>query len=161
MKREATALAIRPADQISVDDVRLQAVWIATQRRPWRSLALLSASDGISTLETANLFAKISWAYSGTPSAVFDLRDVSLRLLDHHVQNVQLQVQHGERVFIALRSTKENPTAVAIARMSDAAILCVALGKTTTKSASDTMQAVGRDRFLGSIVVDPASSEPA
>ncbi len=157
MKQGASALAIRGSEAMSVDDKRLQEVWIATQRRPWRSLALLGGSSGIPTLGTANLFAKISWAYSGTPSAVFDLRDVSLRLLEHHVQNVQLQIQHGERVFIALRSTTENPTAVALARMADAVILCIALGKTTTKSASEAMQAVGRERFLGSIVVDPAT----
>jgi hypothetical protein len=159
VKSDSSALAIRPTDQVSVDDHRLQQVWIATQKRPWRSLALLSGSSGVPTLGTANLFAKISWAYSGTPSAVFDLRDVSLRLLEHHAQNVQLQIQHGERVFIALRAASENPTAIPLARMADAVILCIALGKTTTKSASEVMAAVGKERFLGSIVVDP-SSEP-
>jgi hypothetical protein len=152
----SSALVVRPPDALGVDEKKLQELWIATQKREWRSLALLGAGEGIPTLATANLLARISWSYSGTPSAVFDLRDVSLRLLEHQLQNVQLQVQNGERVFIALRSIAENPTAIALARAADAVLLCVSLGKTKVKLAKKTVQDVGRERFLGSIVVDPS-----
>jgi hypothetical protein len=155
MNRPSTALVPQPADAIQLDDVRLQQMWIAVQRRRWRSLAILAAGAGIPTLPTANLLAKIAWAYSGQPSAVFDLRDVSLRLLEHQIQNVQLQVTNGERVFVALRSTSENPTAIALARTADAVLLCVTLGDTKTKAASDSIESVGRDRFVGCVVVDP------
>jgi hypothetical protein len=150
------SLVVRPPDALGIDDKKLQQLWIATQKRTWRSLAILGAAEGIPTLGTANLLARISWSYSGTPSAVFDLRDVSLRLLEHQLQNVQLQIQNGERVFIALRSIGENPTAIALARAADAVLLAVSLGKTKMRIAKKAVEDVGRERFLGSIIVDPA-----
>jgi hypothetical protein len=135
------------------DDVRFQQLWLATQQRPWRSLALLAGSRGVATLDAADLLAKIAWWYSGEPTSVFDLRDLSVRLVEHQLRELEQQVAAGDRVFVALRSTLENPSAVRVARACDAVALLVELGETEMKSAEATVNAVGRDRFLGTILL--------
>jgi hypothetical protein len=144
---------VRSSVDALADDVRLQQIWLAANARSWRSLAIVAASANVSTIDTANVLAKIAWLYSGEPTSVFDLRGVSLRLVEHQVNDIQARVSLGDRVFIALRSATEDPTAVPIARAADAAVLCLMLGQTDGQSALTTVNAIGRDRFLGSILV--------
>jgi hypothetical protein len=136
-----------------IDDVRLQKLWLATQRRRWRSLAFLSAGGNVDTLPVAELFAKLAWWYRGQPSCVLDLRDMSLRLVEYHAQEVRAQVDRGYRVAIALRSISESPTAAPLARCADAIVLCVRLGRTEFKAVEETIAEVGADRVLGSIAI--------
>ena len=151
-----TALAVRPPGTPPVvDDVQLQQLWVAIQRRPWNSLAILAAGKGVSTIEFANVLAKVAWFYRGQPTCVFDLRDLSLRLVEHELQEIAIQVEQGELVFVALRSLDENPTARPIARAADAAILCVKLGETRMTAAERAIAEIGRERFLGSVVLAP------
>jgi len=133
--------------------VRLQKLWLATQRREWRSLAVLAASKGVETIQIAELLAQVAWAYRGQPSCVFDLRDLGLRLADYQMREVHAQVEAGTRVMIALRSTSENPTAIPLARLADSVVLCIDLAKTRFDEAERTIAEIGRDRVLGAIVV--------
>jgi hypothetical protein len=147
-------LALRPSGAPSAwDDMKLQKLWLATQRRGWRSLAVVSAGKQIDTLWVAELLAKLAWWYRGQPSCVFDLRDLRLRLVEYHEREVAAQVELGQCVVIALRSVFENPTTVPMARSADAVVLCVGLGKTDFKAAEQTLAEVGRERVIGSIVV--------
>jgi hypothetical protein len=135
------------------DDVRMQQLWLALQKRQWRSLAVISANKGVDSLAAANRLAKIAWWYTGVPTCVFDMRDLSLRLLEHQLRDMAGQLQGGERIFIALRSTSENPTAAPLAQAADAAVLCVELGQTDVKAARRTIDVVGRERFIGTLLV--------
>jgi hypothetical protein len=135
------------------DDVRLQRLWLAAERRGWRSLAVVGASNSTDTLPIAALFAQLSWRYRGQPSVVCDLRDLSMRLIDYHIREVHEQADTGARVVIALRSIFENPTSAPVARESDAVVLCVSLGKTSFKAAEQTIKEIGRERILGSVIL--------
>ena len=84
---------------------------------------------------------------------VCDLRDLSMRLIDYHIREVHEHADTGARVVIALRSIFENPTAAPVARDADAVVLCVSLGKTTFRSAEQTIKEIGRERILGSIIL--------
>jgi hypothetical protein len=157
---QAAPLALRPpGGQSTLDEVRIQKLWIATQRRQWGSLAVVAARRALDTLPVAETFSKIAWWYSGEPSCVFDLRDLSLRLVEYQVSEVQAQVQSGARVIIALRSIFENPTAIPIARQADAVALCITMGSTDFKSAEETIEEIGRERVLGTIVLREARSK--
>jgi hypothetical protein len=155
MTQNTTALAKGTGERFE-DNVALQKLWIATQTRQWRSLAIVGASEtgeSNATIHAAQMLANMSWQYSGVPTAVFDLRDVSIRLVEYQIQEIQVQASKGDRVFVALRSPEENPTTVPIARATDAVVLCVALGSTDTKAAQKTLAAIGRVHFLGCIVM--------
>ena len=158
----STALAaLRSPDAVNVwDDVRLQKLWLGVERREWRSLAVLGASKSLETVEIAELIAQLAWRYRGQPSSVYDLRDLTMRLVDYEVREMQAQVDSGTRLVVALRSIFENPTATLIAKQADAVLLCIALGETNFKAAAETIAAVGRDRVLGSIVLRSPTPKP-
>ncbi|MGH7271093.1 MAG: hypothetical protein ACREJ3_11745 [Polyangiaceae bacterium] len=137
------------------DDVRLQKLWLASQRRDWRSLAVLGAGRSVNTLPIAEVLAQLAWSYRGQPSAVCDLRDLSMRLVDYQIREVSAQVEAGARVMVSLRSIFENPTAIPVARQTDAVILCIELAKTGMKEAEQTIAEVGHERVIGSIVIRP------
>ncbi|MGA2449615.1 MAG: hypothetical protein ABTD50_13105 [Polyangiaceae bacterium] len=153
-----TSISLVNGQPTLATDVRLQQLWIAAQQRTWRSIAVVSSGPNVPTLEAAHMLARIAWWYAGEPTAVIDLRFLSLRLLNHQIADIRQQVALGDRVFVALMSQAENPTAVPIAQAVDAVVLGVVLGTTTVRAAQATIDAVGRERFLGSILVHP---EPA
>jgi hypothetical protein len=57
------------------------------------------------------------------------------------------------RIIIAIPSVMEYPLGVAIAQRADAVVLCVDVGVTRMKSARRTMDLIGRERIVGSILV--------
>jgi hypothetical protein len=151
-------LSIRPPDAPTLwDDVRLQKLWLAVERRQWRSLAVLGASRSVETIAIAELLAQLAWRYRGQPSTVCDLRDLTMRLVDYEIREMKSQVELGTRMVVALRSIFENPTATPIAREADAVLLLIAVGRTNFKEAEETIAAIGRNRVLGSIVLRPKS----
>lgn len=152
--KASTALAVAaPAVPNVWEDARLQSLWLATQRREWRSLAVIGADAGVETLKISEMLAQIAWAYRGQPSCVFDFRDLGLRLADYQMREVQTQVDAGVRAILALRSISENPTAIPLARLADAVVLCIDLAKTRFDEAERTIAELGRDRVIGSIVI--------
>jgi hypothetical protein len=147
-------LTLRASDAPNLwDDVRLQKLWLSVERREWRSLAVLGAGKTVDSVHIAELIAQLAWRYRGQPSTVCDLRDLSMRLIDYEVREMQALVASGTRVIVALRSIFENPTATPIARQTDAALLIIAFGDTNFKEAEATIAAIGRDRVLGSIIL--------
>jgi hypothetical protein len=158
----STALVLHEPDSlVTADDVRLQKLWIATQRREWGSLAVIATNKHVDTMKVAELLAKLEWWYRGRPSSVFDLRDLSMRLVEYHQQEVRAQVDSGACVIIALRPTHENPTAIPVARSVDAVVLCIDLGNAGFKAAEQTLAEVGRDRVIGAIVMKDQDTKPA
>jgi hypothetical protein len=157
----STALMAHPSGVAAAfDDVKMQKLWLATQRRAWRSLAVIAGSEGLSTLELASTLAKIAWWYRGQPACVVDFRDLSLRLVEYQLREVATQMNQGQRVIIALRSIVENPATIAVAHVVDAAVLCVRLGETQISAAEQTLEEIGREKFIGSIVLrNPADAK--
>jgi hypothetical protein len=148
-----TDLILRAQVPVLADEVSLQTLWLSLARRSWRSLAVLGASKDTPTLAAANSLAQIAWWYTGQPSCVFDMRDVSLRVLDHQVRAMSAQLRGGERIFVALRSLPENAATAPLAMAADGVVLCVEMGKSEIRSAAHAIASIGRDRFLGAILV--------
>jgi len=157
-KVASTSLAVRHEVQAAKnvwDDVRLQKFWLAIDRHRWQSLSVIAASAAVDTYALAELLAQLAWRYHGQPSNVFDLRDLSMRLVDYELREMRAQIASGTRLVVALRSIFENPTAAPVAKQTDAALICIVLGKTTLKDVRETTAAVGRDAVIGSVVLRP------
>lgn len=150
-----------PEGDVGWDDMRMQKLWLAVRSREWNVLAVLSTAKSVDSLAVAELLAQLAWRYQGHPSSVVDLRDLSLRLVDYQLRELEAHVESGSRVLIALRPTSENPTASTVARRADAVVLCVGLGTTHLKGVQQTIAEVGRDRILGTIVVRGATLRPS
>jgi hypothetical protein len=135
------------------NDPYWQKIWLSIQGRDWRSLAIVPAGRGLSTLQVAQALVDVGWQHRGLPIGLADLRNVTLPYIDAVIDEVRAHVYGGERVLIALRSVFENPATVPIAQAADCAVLCISLGTTKIKDAKETIQQVGRPRFLGNIVL--------
>jgi hypothetical protein len=135
------------------NDPNWQKIWLAIQAKDWRSLAIVPANRGLSTLDLAQALVDVGWQHRGLPIGLADLRNVTLPYIDSVIDEVRSHIFGGERVLIALRSVFENPASVPIAQAADGALLCVSLGATKISGAEETLDQVGRGRFLGSIIV--------
>jgi hypothetical protein len=135
------------------NDPNWQKIWLSIQAKDWRSLAIVPSSHGLSTLELAQALVDVGWQHRGLPIGLADLRNVTLPYIDSVIDEVRGHIYSGERVLIALRSVFENPATVPIAQAADGALLCVSLGSTKISRAEETLEQVGRARFLGSIIV--------
>ena len=140
------------------NDPSWQQIWLAIQSKEWRSLAIVPGSRGISTLELAQILVDVGWQHRGLPIGLADLRNITLPYIDSVIDEVRAHVDNGERVLIALRSVFENPATVPIAQWADGALLCVSLGNTKMTGAEQTLEQVGKARFLGSVILRNGSS---
>jgi hypothetical protein len=140
------------------NDPSWQKIWLAIQAKDWRSLAIVPGNRGMSTLGVAQALVDVGWQHRGLPIGLADLRNVTLPYIDSVIDEVRGHIYSGERVLIALRSPFENPATIPIAQSADGALLCVRLGQTKISRAEETLEQVGKGRFLGSIVVRGASN---
>ena len=74
-------------------------------------------------------------------------------MIEQQLKQIEQQVDCGELVIVALRSVFENPSTPVIASALDAAILCVGLRTTGVTAAKETLERVGRERFIGSVLL--------
>jgi hypothetical protein len=148
----------------SENDVQLQKLWIALQRKAWRVLAVVPATREISSLAAANVLAEVAWRYRGEPTNVLDLRDVGLRLVDYQTKEITAQIEQGNAVIMALSSVAQGAAAISLARFADAAVLLVRYGETSVEAAEQSIAEIGAEKFCGTLVVKPSmrpAEEPA
>ena len=139
-------------------NIAWQKLWLATQRKDWRTLALVPGSkhgppDYVKSV--AHILARTGMIHRGAPVRVTDGTGLTLHDLINFMEQVQRCVAFGDRVILALDAISENPASIPVAEASDGVILCVALGATDMAAAQKTIGEIGRGRFLGSIVVGP------
>ena len=136
----------------SWDRTDWQRMWLCTQSRDWRTLALVPGDEQTSTLEVANLIVKLALDH-GESIQVADLRELSLRHVDAFLEGLRWDVDQGVRIIFATRSASANLATVPLARAADCAILCVSLGTTRLETVRNSVEQIGREHFLGSLLV--------
>ncbi|MET0387793.1 MAG: hypothetical protein ABW321_17610 [Polyangiales bacterium] len=137
-----------------------QDLWFSTQvvARPWRTLAILPASPGLHpdlVTQIAIALARAGMTHGGEPIHVADASRVTQADLGSFSQEVVSCTRNLSRVLIALAPIDINPTTVALAQASDAALLCVLRGLTQVRHARRTVREVGKRHFVGSTLFDP------
>ena len=70
------------------------------------------------------------------------------------VDKLNAMTGRGEWVIIAVDPIADNPSVMPLIRAASAALLVVRLGESLLASAQEAIDAVGRPRFLGSVVLD-------
>jgi hypothetical protein len=141
-----------------IDTVAWERLWLATQRRPWRSLAVISTGKGASMLGVARALAEVGSCHLGVPVMAVDATTITLAALEARMSAWIEPRESSRRVVIALGSVLENPARLALAQAADAAILGLTLGASSISEAERTIEQVGRGRLLGSVIL-PRSLE--
>ena len=129
-----------------------QRVWFAVQGIPWRTLAVVPGDERTGSLEIATLLMTIGRRH-GEPVYVADLRQVSPRYSRAFCEIVGQHVAAGDRVVLATTATSQNVATIPLVRAADCAILCVTLGATSIRGVESTIEQIGKERFLGSVVL--------
>ncbi len=134
-----------------------QRIWLGTQVQDWRTLAVVPGDEDLSSYEIASLIMALG-LHHGEPIGVADLRDIGLSKVRASLDVVDFHVDRGERVVLATSAITSNLATVALARAADAAVLCVAFGSTSLALVKETVEQIGKEHFIGSLLLH--KSEP-
>ncbi len=138
------------------DESQWERIWMRAQERSWRTIAVVPSDAHVSpsAFDVAQFLMGVG-AHLGDTIGLADFREVRLVHASAFLEVAAWHVDSGERLVFAMRSVAENPASVRFAKAADCAILCVSLGETTISDIRDTLAQVGRDRFVGSLIVHP------
>ncbi|MCP3137182.1 hypothetical protein [Pyxidicoccus xibeiensis] len=141
------------ADSTSVPSPELQRLWFALERRAWAFLTVVPAHPGAPALETATaiLEAGAPYAYS-QKIHLQDATGITPADAPRLVLELRERVARGERVVVVLDSLLTHPASLPLALAADGVLLSVALGETDFGSARKTLEYVGPERFVGSVI---------
>jgi len=127
-------------------------LWLATQRRPWRTLALVPAGSSVPadfTLDIAASLVRTGTMHLGVPIRIADGTRVPLAHLVQFMSEVSAVIDTGDMVMIALGPVRDNPTTVSLAQAADHALLCVPLDQVSVAETKRTLEEIGREHFVG------------
>jgi hypothetical protein len=160
----------------------LQELWFATRRKDWKSLVVVPAAPGLSAFPIAKALGEIGGVIRMSPVQVVNAEGLDLPSIAMLVQDFSGDQQRGggsvwtsaspgnngpqgaepfstlkqERAFIvAIEPVVTNPLALPLALAADAVLLCLELGVTDVEAAKHTIDLVGRDRLVGSVLLSP------
>ncbi|XXF78094.1 hypothetical protein P2318_34375 [Myxococcaceae bacterium GXIMD 01537] len=133
----------------------LQKLWLALQRHPWKTLAVLPAHPGGSGLSAARAILEAGAPYpEAGPLHLVDATSVEEATCEGLLRELKAHAAEG-RAVVALASPLERPVGLRVALATDAALLAVTLGDTRLGDAQRTVDLVGHERFLGSVTLPP------
>jgi hypothetical protein len=135
-------------------DASWQRIWLRAQGRDWVSLALIGSSlrSPEATMRVAGMLARISEEL-GHPLVVLDARNVELRTMASIQARMRSLAARGTRAITVLQLPNYNPITVPIAQAADASMLCVFVGETRLANSTQSIEQIGRDRFLGTVIL--------
>lgn len=155
---------IVPAAASSAHQQVLQELWFATRRRNWKSLVLVPASPGRSAFPLANALGETGEFISRSPVHVInaegmDLDQVTSVATDLSGAAARSAGGASERgnqrsTIVSIDAVTANPLALGIALAADAVLVCIELGGTNLDVARRTIEMIGRDRIVGSVLLD-------
>ena len=133
-----------------------QRIWLRAQAREWNTLALMGSSKRSphGTMHVASGLARVS-AELGHSLVILDARAIDLRHMAAMQSRMRSLASRGTRAICVMRLPSENVISVPLAQVADAAILCVFLGETKVVTSSQCIEQIGRDRFLGTVLLRP------
>ena len=130
-----------------------QRLWFSTREQDWSSLALVPGDASVDVGQVAETLAATGRLYGQRSVTVLNGQGVQLPNIHQLLDTLGAMTGRGDWVIVPVDSIATNPSSVPIVRATSAALLVVRLGESQLASARSAIEAVGRERFLGSIVL--------
>jgi hypothetical protein len=130
-----------------------QRLWFSTRHQDWSSLALVPGDASVEVSQVAETLAATGRLYGDRSVSLLNGQGVQLPDVHQLLETLAAMIGHGEWVIVPVDAIVENPSSVPIVRATSAALLVVRLGESLLESARSAIEVVGRERFLGSIVL--------
>jgi hypothetical protein len=131
-----------------------QRVWFSTRQRGWSSLAIIPSDAGIDVGKVAEALASIGRQHGEWPVSLVNTVGVQLADVSKVIDSIEALTKRGECVLVPVDPITENPSTTPIVRAMSAALLVVRLGESQLSSARGVIDLVGRERLLGSVVLE-------
>ena len=141
-----------------------QRLWLEVRRRQWLSLVMVPADPGTVAAGIATSLAEAGATLGDRELRVLNAEGMGTEAIRTVIADLKLiaELSSGAvsantgnpwRVVITIDSVETNPLGVILAQAADAALLCVRKGKTELAAARKTVELIGRDLFIGSVVL--------
>jgi hypothetical protein len=138
----------------TLDQHRLLQLWLRLNRdRKLSSLVLVPAHPGGSAVPAARAIARAARIQGATGLQVIEAEGLRPGKAADIVRDMNAALEASGTVVVAVDSVLANPVSLEVAVAAREVVLCVALGSTDLASARRTIDLVGRERFVGSIVL--------
>lgn len=153
----------------------LQELWFATRRRNWRTLVVVPAAPGTtSALPIAQALGEVGGFIRMSPVHVINAEGLDLSRIAALVMDMTDgagssvwtmnspgsnpsagwdPVARSDATIVVLDPVVVNPLVLPVALAADAVLLCVEVGKTELAAARHTVELIGRERIIGSVVI--------
>jgi hypothetical protein len=150
-----------PADAEPVPAELLHLWMLLTQKEKWSSLVVVPAQPGASGLEAGRAIVSVGNRYREKPIRFIDAQGLPPGAGSRLVRDMRSHVEQGGMVVTCIDSLLTNPVGLEVALAAERALLCVPLGSTQFAEARQTLELVGKARFLGSVTLRPENSMKA
>jgi hypothetical protein len=144
----ADVTALRP-------EQRWQELWFAALKHTWSSLVLIPAHAGGSALEIAKNLALVAELHRGSSIKLINAEGADLTGIAGTILQMTSHVSEGGLVIVAVSSIFDNQASIPLALAADAVLLSVTYRRTDTAAAQKTVNAIGKDRFIGAVIDEP------
>jgi hypothetical protein len=128
---------------------------LLTQREKWSSLVVVPAQPGASGLEAGRAIVTVGNQYREKPIRLIDAEGLPPGAAARLVRDIRAHVEQGGMIVTCIDSIITNPVGLEVALSAERALLCVPLGSTQFASAKQTLELIGKARFLGSVTLQP------
>jgi len=139
-------------------DNEWQRIWFSIRQHTWSSLALVPSHAGIDVIKLAHTLVASGHLQGERPVGLIDATGVQLANVQQVIASLTSVAERGEHAIVPVDAIHDNPSTIAIVQAVSMALLVVRLGESLLTSAQTTLDVVGRTKFIGSIVVDGATS---
>jgi hypothetical protein len=129
-------------------------LWVATRQTEWTSLALIPSDSGVDIKQVAESMVAAGREHGEKPVGLLNATGAQLTDVRQLMEKLKTMTTRGEWVVIGVDSIVDNPGVIPLVRAASAALLVVRLGESALAPARLAIDAVGRSRFLGSIVLN-------
>ncbi len=130
---------------------------VLNQRHRWSSLVVVPSHGGGSGLAAVEAILEVGTRQGTTPIHFLDAEGLEFGDAQHVVNEMQAYVQQGDRVVVLIDSIVSNPVGLEVALAAERALLSVTLGSSDFSSARRTLDLIGKERFVGSVTLQPTS----
>jgi len=126
---------------------------LLTQKEKWSSLVVVPAQPGASGLEAGRAIALVGSRYRERPIRLIDAEGLPPGSASRLVRDIRSHVGQGGMIVTCIDSVITNPVGLEVALAAERALLCVPLGATRFAAATQTLELIGKARFLGSVTL--------
>lgn len=138
-----------------------QRIWLSARDKDWSSLVLVPNDSTVDIVSFAETLARTGRVHADWQIRVINGKGVQLGDVQQLIDTITATTARGERAIVPVDPVSDNPAAIAILRGTSAALLILSLGESFLNAAQETIETIGRDRIIGSVVVQPKADAPA